>query len=185
MKNLIIYCHPNPKSFNHAILEKHQEKLRKQNNEVIVRDLYALNFEPILGSEDFSKFLSGEIPEDIKEEQKYIAWAEVITFIYPIWWFQMPAVLKGYIDRVFSKGFAYNLTKEGPVGLLSGKKVIIFNTTGGSLESYEKFGFKNALSTTHDVGVFGFCGMEVIRKELFYEVPMVTDEVRKEMIDRI
>lgn len=185
MKNLIVYCHPNPKSFNHAILETYQEKLRNKDEEIVVRDLYDLNFEPILDGEDFSKFFSGEIPEDIKEEQKHIVWAEAITFIYPIWWFQMPAVLKGYIDRVFSKGFAYDLTEDGPVGLLSGKKVVIFNTTGGSQENYEKYGFKNALSTVHDIGIFGFCGMEVVRKEVFYEVPTVTDEERKEMLDRI
>ena len=97
----------------------------------------------------------------------------------------MPAILKGYIDRVFSKGFAYDLTEEGPAGLLNTKKVVIFNTTGGSLENYKKFGFKNALSATHDAGIFGFCGMEVIRKELFYEVPFITDEARKEMLSRL
>jgi len=185
MKNLIIYCHPNPKSFNHAILETYQEKLSSKDEEIVVRDLYALRFEPILGSEDFSKFFSGEISEDIKEEQKHIAWSEIITFIYPIWWFQMPAVLKGYIDRVFSKGFAYDFIEGGVEGLLKGKRVIIFNTTGGSLENYEKFGFKNALSITHDIGIFGFCGMEVIRKEIFHEVPFITDEERKKMLEKI
>lgn len=84
--------------------------------------LYELNFNPVLGASDFISFSKGNTPEDIKEEQEHISWADSITFIYPVWWAGLPAILKGYVDRVFSHGFAYAYGENGIEKLLSGKK---------------------------------------------------------------
>lgn len=102
MNHLIIYAHPSSASFSNAILEKIKECSRKKECKTEVRDLYSIGFDPILRAADFEGLCEGNIPEDIKREQDYIGWADLITFIYPIWWTGMPAILKGYIDRVFS-----------------------------------------------------------------------------------
>jgi len=118
MNYLIVYAHPNPKSFNHAIKERVEAKLKKEKKKYSVRDLYAMKWNPVLGGADFEVMQGGKTPEDIKAEQNYIKEADVVIFIHPIWWFGMPAVLKGYVDRVFSYGFAYEVGKEGVKGIL-------------------------------------------------------------------
>lgn len=123
MKYLIIYAHPNPKSFNHAILETISEELKKKKKEFKVRDLYKIGFNPALSTKDLSAIQNGAVPKDIEKEQEYIRKADTIVFIFPIWWSSMPAILKGYIDRVFSLKFAYDITEDGVFGLLKGKKV--------------------------------------------------------------
>lgn len=182
MKNLIIYCHPNPKSYNHALLDICTEHLKEGGDEIRIRDLYKMKFDPTLKGSDFEAFMKGEVPADIREEQDQISWAEVVTFIFPIWWFQMPAMLKGYIDRVFSKGFAYDVAEDGLKGLLTGKKINIINTTGGAEDIYDSMGFRDALTKTHEIGIFGVSGMEVSSHRFFFAVPFITDEDRKGML---
>jgi len=118
MKYLIVYAHPDSKSFNHAILETISEELKKKKKEFKVRDLYKIGFNPVLSTKDLSEIQKGAVPQDIKREQNYISKADTIIFVFPIWWSSMPAILKGYIDRVFSLKFAYDITEDGVMGLL-------------------------------------------------------------------
>ncbi|PLX18079.1 MAG: NAD(P)H dehydrogenase [Candidatus Muiribacterium halophilum] len=185
MNSLIIYAHPNPKSFNHAILENLEKTLLDKGNSIKIRDLYSLGFNPILAAKDFEEFIKGNIPADIKIEQNNIDWADHIFFIFPIWWFGMPAILKGFIDRVFSNGFAYKYTEKGPVGLLNDKVATIINTTGGNKEQYIENKFKEAIDITNDIGKLAFCGIKVIEHKYFYGVPMVSDGIRKEYLEEI
>ncbi len=185
MKYLIIYAHPNPKSFNHAIKETIEEKLKNAGHILQVRDLYEIGFNPQLSASDFASWQQGQIPVDIKTEQDYIKNADVLIFIHPIWWFNMPAILKGYIDRVFSYKFAYGVNEKGPYGLLTDKKVILINTTGGTQENYLKFGYKEALRATIEEGIFGFCGIKVAMHKYFYAVPYVTDQLRENMLEEL
>lgn len=185
MKYLIVYAHPNPKSFNHAIKEQVETTLKKQAKQYSVRDLYMVKWNPVLGGADLKVSEQEKIPEDIKKEQQYIKEADVFIFIHPIWWFGMPAVLKGYIDRVFSYGFAYEVGPEGIKGLLPGKKVIILNTTGGPEENYLKYGFKDALTKVFRDGIYEFCAMKVVLHKFFYAVPTISDEARKKLLAEI
>ncbi len=172
-KAVVIYAHPNPVSYNHSVKEKIQGVLKSQGYEISVRDLYAQKFDPILSGEDFKAMQAGAPRADVKVEQTLIKDAQLLVFVFPIWWFNMPAILKGYMDRVFSYGFAYTfdaVTHE-PKGLLGGKKVVIFNTTGGAKEAYEQNGLRSAIDITVDFGDFGFCGMEVVWHKYFYAVP--------------
>ncbi len=84
MKHLIVYAHPNPESLNHAILDTTVNTLKKNGHEVVVRDLYALDFQPVLKPEDTEAMKAGQTPNDIKTEQEFISEADAITFIYPI-----------------------------------------------------------------------------------------------------
>ncbi len=185
MNHLIVYSHPNPKSFCHAILETAVKTLQSKGHEVVVRDLYALGFDPVLKGSDFVGFQSGNIPSDIKAEQEKISGAEVITFIYPIWWTGMPAMMKGYIDRVFSLGFAYAAGEWGPVGLLTEKKVIIFNTTGMAKELYDESGMFDAIKKTSGAGILNFCGLGVLEHKFFTSVPSTDDATRKGYLSEV
>jgi NAD(P)H dehydrogenase (quinone) len=183
MKYLIVYAHPNLKSFNHAIREIIEDKLRNDGMKFDVRDLYEINFNPALSGSDFVSFKQGVAPADIKGEQEYVKNADVLIFIYPIWWFGMPAILKGYIDRVFSYGFAYKADEKGLHGLLSDKKIIIFNTTGGSQEDYELRGYKDALKKITEIGTLNVCGLKVILHKYFHAVTSVSNETRAKMLE--
>jgi NAD(P)H dehydrogenase (quinone) len=185
MDYLIIYAHPNPKSFNHAILEQVESELIKRKKTYEIRDLNALHFNPVLDGKDFTAMSRGIYLDDVKTEQDFILKSKTLIFIYPIWWFGMPSILKGYIDRIFSHGFAFRFTDKGPEGLLKGKKVIIFNTTGGPQENYQAAGFLSALKTTTEIGIFEFCGMKVIEHPYFFAVPYVPEEARKKMLEGI
>ncbi len=185
MNHLIVYTHPNPESFNHAILEAYEELAREAGHELRVRDLYKTGFDPVLKGADFVAMQKGAVLEDVRAEQDHIKWADVVTFIHPIWWYQMPAMLKGYIDRIFSHGFAYEIGAEGIMGLLSGKKVIILNTTGGAGEHYGKAGYNEAIKRTFDVGTFALCGMEVVMHKFFYAIPFIKEEDRKKMLEEV
>ena len=168
MKHLIIYAHPNVASLNFLLKQTIVETLKQQNHEVVIRNLYDLNFNPILSLEDMSGQRMGEVSKDVKREQEYITWAEHITFIYPIWWTGMPAIMKGYIDRVFSYGFAYRYDAGIQKGLLKRKQTTIINTHGKSQAEYESIGMDKALSLTSDTGIFEYCGLE-IEQHFFFD----------------
>lgn len=168
MKHLIIYAHPSPHSLNGQFKDEVKEYLQKNGNEVIVRDLYGLNFNPVLSLEDTAGQRKGEVADDVKQEQEFIAWADCITFIHPIWWTGLPAMMKGYIDRVFSYGFAYRYDQGLQKGLLTGKQVVIINTHGKSHNEYTSIGMDKALALTSDKGIYSYCGFE-IKKHFFFD----------------
>lgn len=166
--HLIIYCNPSPKSLSAAYRDTLVELTELSENPVNVRDLYNIGFKPVLEQKDFDAVKHGQIPADLKVEQDYIMWADLLTFIYPIWWGGMPALLKGYIDRVFARGFAYTIDERGNlIGLLGGKKVVILNNMGATYEYYDKTGMLKSLKQTTDEGIFGFCGMQVLEHRFF------------------
>ena len=165
---LLVYGHPKtPTSFNFSLKEKLESVLKSKGHRVLVRDLYEVSFNPLLSSDDLAKLHSGEIPEDIRREQEFIKNADVIIFIYPIWWAGSPAIIKGYIDRVFSYGFAYMYKGNKVVGLLTDKSAIIINSNGSPYDFYERNGFYNAIRKVSDEGIFAFCGFKRI-KHLFF-----------------
>ncbi|MCX5857675.1 MAG: NAD(P)H-dependent oxidoreductase [Deltaproteobacteria bacterium] len=185
MKHLIIYSHPNPGSFCHAILEVVEETLALKKHDIVVRDLYALGFDPVLKAADFAEMQSGKTPADIKAEQDHIAWSDMMTIIHPVWWTGLPAMIKGYIDRVFSYGFAYSTDAKGIVKLLTDKKVIIFNTQGTPEPLYEKSGMFVAMKKTSDMGIYEFCGVNVLAHQFFGAVPYVNDAARKGYLEKV
>ncbi|KEO73929.1 NAD(P)H-dependent oxidoreductase [Anditalea andensis] len=162
MKHLIIYAHPNHHSLNSHLKNVVVDYLIDNNHQVEVRDLYALHFNPVLSLSDMAGQLRGEVSYDVKQEQEFIIWADCLTFIYPIWWTGLPAIIKGYIDRVLSYGFAYRYDQGIQKGLLSGKKAVIINTQGKSKAEYEAMGMDKALLLTSDQGIYTYVGMEII-----------------------
>lgn len=166
MKNLIVYAHPNSGSLNHFFKQTVLENLQESGEEIEVRNLNQINFNPVLSLEDMNGQRMGKVADDVKTEQDFITWADRIIFIYPIWWTGMPAIMKGYIDRVFSYGFAYRYDQGIQKGLLTGKKTIIINSHGKSNAEYEAMGMDKALALTSDTGIFTYSGLEI--QEHFY-----------------
>jgi NAD(P)H dehydrogenase (quinone) len=183
MDYVIIYAHPGPKSFNRAILERVESILRKAKKTFEVRDLYASRFNPSLGANEIYPAGHVKIPQDVEREQNFIREAAAMIFIYPIWWFGMPAILKGYIDRVFSEGFAYSIDGEKLTGLLTGKKAVIINTTGGPRELFARTGYEEAMRKATDSAIIEFCGMEIVEHRYLYGVQSIDDAARKRMLD--
>jgi len=185
MNHLIVYSHPYDKSFNHAICETYQQRLEDNGHGVRVRDLYALKFDPVLKASEIEGFREGRYPEDIRIEQEHVAWADVLTFICPIWWAGLTANLRGYMDRVFAYGFAYKETDQGLVKLLTGKKIFLINTIGAPSDIYEKNGYFGAMDKLLDEIAFDFCGLEVIGHKYFGLVTACSDEERQAMLFQV
>lgn len=180
INHLIVYCHPNPQSLCNAYKTEVIRLTEESCNNVNVRSLYNIGFQPVLGAEDFKALSQGQVPEDIKIEQDYIQWANLITFIYPVWWAGFPALLKGYIDRVFSSGFAYRAKATGEIEpLLKDKQVILLSNMGTPFELCQASGMLHSMHQTVDQGIFEFCGMEVITHRFFGHIPMASDEERR------
>jgi len=168
MKVLVVYAHPNPQSFNHAILESFTDGLKKGGHIFEVVDLYGIGFNPCLGLDDFAQFNGGRMPEDVMEQQQKIAQAEALAFIYPVWQWGCPAILKGWMDRVFSHGFAYKIGEGGQLeGLLKHEKVLLISTTMGSEEAYRS-GVEDAIKKI-DVATLTFvCGIRNVEHVFLY-----------------
>ncbi|RYG53749.1 MAG: flavodoxin family protein [Chitinophagaceae bacterium] len=176
MKHLIIYTHPNPASLNSYLKNSLVEHLERTGHEIVVRDLYEMDFNPVLSLEDLAGQRFGMVAADVRREQDFIEWADCITVIHPIWWTGLPALMKGYIERVFSYGFAYRYDKGVQKGLLAGKQIIIINTHGKSKAEYEMMGMNKALLLTSDNGIYLYSGLDVKKHFLFEKADKVLSE---------
>lgn len=185
MRHLIIYAHPDGESLNGKFKDALQGYLLQKGNEVIVRDLYELQFDPVLSLQDMEGQRKGQVEDDVRLEQEFISWAEHITFIHPIWWTGMPAVMKGYIDRVFSYGFAYRYDQGVQKGLLKGKQAVIINTHGKSHDEYREIGMDRALRLTSDKGIYNYCGFEISQHFFFEKADRVDAETVESWITEI
>lgn len=185
MNQLIIVAHPKKDSFSKTISEELGQSFRNEGYNVKTRDLYKIEFNPILTSRELELNKTGDTYPDIIEEQRLMAWADEITFIYPLWWNAFPAMLKGYIDRVFTNGFAFRIGEKGPEGLLSGKKVRLITTAGMSDEALKKSNIYEGLRITQEHGVFEFCAMEVVMHEFIPRVTALTEEEKQKVLDQL
>jgi NAD(P)H dehydrogenase (quinone) len=203
MKALIVYAHPEPKSFNGAMKDLSVETLRGRGDEVEVTDLYATRFNAVVAADDFHgeradpEFLSiaaeqtracerGTLASDIVTEQKKLARAEILILQFPIWWFGMPAILKGWADRVLARGFAYVAGRKYDTGMLRGKTAMIAATTGTSADTYTPDGIDGDINTVlwpvHN-GLLRYCGFDVIEPFIAYMLGRVGPEVRQRYLD--
>ena len=163
MRHLVVAAHPNVKSFNHSVVEAYASELIERKHRVECRDLYAINFNPILSARDLAAVGSGRAAKDIRHEQAAIRRADVITLIAPLWWSGFPAMLKGYLDRVFCAGFAYVIKRGEYLPGLAGKKGVIITTSAASKEELRSDGRLRAFKVIYNEGLMQFCGIEMVR----------------------
>jgi NAD(P)H dehydrogenase (quinone) len=185
MKVVVVYAHPNPKSFNHAIMESFTAGLAEAGHDYEVIDLYGINFNPSLTTADFEKLMQGKTSDDVKAQQEKLSRSDGLCIIHPIWWTGPPAILKGWVDRVFSLGFAYSFDKKtgSPIGLLKHKKAVVINTAGGREADAKKAGSPAAIKTAEIDGIFKFCGIKEVQHMIFYSVIMTDDAMRKAYLE--
>ncbi len=183
---LTVIAHPNPASFNYGILERIEAGLGKTGHAVKNRDLHAPLFSPVLGGQELGAIQKGEFAEEVKAEQALLEWADGLVFIYPLWWFDRPAVLKGWCDRVFTHGFAFSYGMSGVTGLLKQKKALVLITAGGSEEEMRSLGATSkSLLLPMTRGSLEFCGVENVSGKVFYSIGSVSDKERAQMLDEV
>jgi NAD(P)H dehydrogenase (quinone) len=162
MDVLIIFAHPEPASFSAALKNEAVAALAQGGHVVTVSDLYAMDWNPALGPDEFAHDradpgyldLSREQEHahrndshaaDVRAEQSKVAAADLVLFHFPVWWFGMPAILKGWVDRVFSRGFAYSAGRKYDRGHFKGKRAMLCITTGTASTLYEPDGIDGDL----------------------------------------
>ncbi|MFU2046798.1 NAD(P)H-dependent oxidoreductase [Avibacterium gallinarum] len=186
MKHLIIFAHPNGQdSFNRSVLEAVVRSSQELNVETQVRDLYQLDFDPVISWAELQGANQGITPAEIREEHRLIREADLITLVYPLWWMGFPAILKGYLDRVLSHGFAYKTEDGQSVGLLQGKKMQQFITIGSNVEKYQQLGIDKSLRDCLVDGLFNFCGITDIQHKFFGDIHIIDDKARQQMLEDV
>lgn len=170
MAALIIYAHPQTPGHNRLILEETERQLKQAKQAYEVIDLYKMGFDPVLHENEHYTAGNKDISPPVKEIQGKISRAERMLFIYPIWWGSMPAMLKGFFDKVLTTRFAYKFKKLHwvpfgiPVPFLKGKKAVVI-ATGGSPWYIFRFYLWSRASTQVIRDILGFCG---IKGRFFY-----------------
>lgn len=187
MKVLVVFAHPTSDSFNGSLLDVVISTLKDRGAEVRLRNLYEDRFQPVLDSADLAAIHGprGVPLPDVLREQIGVAWANRLIFLYPIWWYDRPAILKGWIDRVFLPGFAYRPDKTGGMGLLKHEKALVLQTAGNSEAQLRKSGALEVMQKTMGQGTLTYCGIPEVRIETLCEVTRVSDEERKAMLERV
>lgn len=160
MKVFVVFAHPEPKSLNGSLLQIMVQELESQGHEVRVSDLYAMQWKPQVDRADFLQATaderlrvtmssaiataSGQLTDDVKAEQEKMLWADTVILQFPLWWYSMPAILKGWVERVYSLGFGYGVGDHNDKhwgdrygeGKMKGKRAMLVATIGGREEQY-------------------------------------------------
>ncbi|WP_296746892.1 NAD(P)H-dependent oxidoreductase [Mesorhizobium sp.] len=203
MNVLIIYAHPEPKSFNGAMKDLAVETLTQAGHSVVVSDLYAMGFNPVAGPGDMTgerkdpDFFSlqreqtaayevGRLSADINAEIEKLKQADFLLFQFPVWWFGMPAMIKGWADRVFARGFAYLPGRKYDTGMFKGKLAMVSATTGTSADTYAPDGIDGDILTVlwpiHN-GLLRYAGFDVLPPFVAYMPGRVGDDGRKAYLE--
>lgn len=162
MNVLVVLANPKVKCFTRDICALYCEEVASRGHEVVLRDLYAMNFDPVATAEDITGNLRGKVAPDVEAEQILVRRADVITLVHPIWWIDRPAILKGWIDRVFALGFAYGYAANAERGTLRGKRGVIITSAGSTQEHFDESGKMQAIRTAQDFGTMEFCDIEML-----------------------
>ena len=170
MNVLTIVAHPVPTSFNHAIRREVEAGLAEAGHEVKVADLYAEGFQPAMIEADFAQFTGDPLPIAIQAEQARVEWSDAMIFIFPLWWWSMPAMMKGWIDRVMSYGFAWKDPRDPDSAGMRRRKIIVMITAGDDAAGLAKRGYDTALHTQLNVGTWDYCGFKDVTTRIFYGV---------------
>jgi NAD(P)H dehydrogenase (quinone) len=210
MNVLLVYAHPEPRSLNGALRDFTIERLAAAGHTVEVSDLYAMNWKAVLDAEDTTARLdagrfdasldskhaykNGLQSADIAREQQKLMRADMVILQFPLWWFSMPAILKGWVERVYAYGFAYGVGEHSDVrwgsrygeGNLAGKRAMLVVTAGGWASHYGPRGIngpmEDILFPIHH-GILYYPGFEVLPPYVVHRTSRM-DETRFETIRR-
>ena len=162
MKHALIVCHPNANSFTATMAEAYASACTSYSQEIAVRDLYAMKFDPRLKAAELP-FSDKARPEaDVMFERDLLKSCDVFSLFYPLWLNAPPAMMKGYLDRVFGFGFAYGGGGHSYNPLLKGRKLISFSSSGAPLTWVMQTGALIAVRTLFDDYLASLCGMTAL-----------------------
>lgn len=151
MKHVLIAAHPREHSFTLSMARAYAEGVAAAGGEALLRDLYRIGFDPVLREEELPDHAGFAPAADVAEERRLIGDADVFALFYPLWFNAAPAILKGYIERVFGMGFAYSAGgAEGNQPLLAGRRLISFSSSGAPQHWVEESGAWEAMRTHFD-----------------------------------
>ncbi|XP_008120281.1 NAD(P)H dehydrogenase [quinone] 1 [Anolis carolinensis] len=203
-KALIVLAHAEKTSFNFAMKETAVEALRKCGWSVTVSDLYAMKFNPIIsrgditdasknleesfnyGMETGKAWKEGRLSQDIQAEQEKLGAADLVIFQFPMQWFGVPAILKGWFDRVLTSGFSYSYHALYDQGPFKNKKAVLSLTTGGMASMYTPEGINgdmNVLLWPIQRGALQFCGFQILEPQIAYSIGHTPAEARTQILE--
>ncbi len=175
MKTIIVYAHPRKDGFSGYFLEKTIDLLKRKEKEYEVLDLYEMGFNPNLDSKEHFYEKKPVLSDEIVELQKTFRENNEYIFIYPCWWNNVPAILKGFFDRVFTRNYAFDMSGKIPKGLLSGK-AIIFTPVGTNMVFNTLFQRNRSINVMRSS--LKFCGI-VSKGYAFTDAMKLTDQHKK------
>ena len=188
---LIVFAHHDHRSLNGVMLDVTVKSLTSQGHKVTVSDLYAMKFNPVMGRDDViggpgegdiyrvgeetgRAYLEGRLCEEIKTEQEKVKEADVVIFQFPLYWMNMPAIHKGYLDRVFTTEFAYVPRKAAfNAGRMAGKKAMLSFTVGAPEVGFTSSGIMGDIELwlwQLQYSVLRFMGFSVMAPNICYGV---------------
>jgi NAD(P)H dehydrogenase (quinone) len=186
LKHAVIVAHPNPQSLTGACARAYAETARGLGHQVVERDLYRMGFDPCLKAEEIPGPKGAAFAADVLAERKVLQDVDVFALVYPLWFNAQPAILKGYVDRVFSLGFGYAPEPGGTGPRLTGKQLISFTTSGAPEAWVRDTGALRALTTLFDAHLAGVCGVTVVDHiHSGGVVPGITPEAGDAILDAV
>ena len=185
MKVLIIYAHPYEESFNKAILDNTLEGLKHAGHEVELINLNEEGFNPVLTREELAKYSDGEyLDPKVGEYLAMIKDSEHLVFIFPIWWGGVPAILKGFFDKVLLKIHTYDFKGNWPQGKLKGRSATVISTMN-SPKIYYNYILKAPVKQTVIKGTLKLCGIKPVKWIEFSQVLSISGTKRERMLDKV
>lgn len=161
MKHAIIFAHPNQESFTGSVAAAYKKAADALGHSVVTRDLYRMGFQPCLQSTELPFAPHFQPGPDVVEERRLLRDAEVFALCYPFWLNTPPAMLKGYLERVFGFGFAYGKNGRSEP-LLDGRKLIVLTSSGAPLHWVQETGVFDAETALFDRHFAEQCGMTFV-----------------------
>ena len=150
-RHAVILCHPNPESFNASVADRYCQIVQEAGHEVVVRDLYRMNFDPVLKLNEQPRPGDTGIATDVAAEIEEIRTADVFVLVYPIWFGTPPAMLKGYVERVFGAGFDHrDMRVHKRHSFMADKHLLSLSSSGNSIQWLEEQGAWLSLRNVFD-----------------------------------
>lgn len=173
MHALIVVSHPDSQSLTHAVAHSFAQGIAESGAHTTeIADIAVEGFQPAFNQDDRTAyFLEKPVPSDILREQERIDRADALVLVYPVYWWSFPGQLKGWIDRVFSNGWAYDEAPDGTIGKRLGRLAVhLIGIGGADGGTYARHGYDKAMRTQIDHGIFDFCGARVVTSEFLLDV---------------
>ena len=203
MNVFIVHAHPEPQSFNGAMTRAAVQSLTSAGHSVVVSDLYAMKFDPVSDRRNFLEVadrdyykqqaeekhahLTNSFAPDIQREMDKLFACDALIFQFPLWWFSVPAILKGWVDRVFAAHRVYGGGKWYSHGTFVGKRAMCSVTLGGSLDIYAPDGLNGDLHEQvlfHiNHGMFAFTGFTAVKPFVVPGPARMTHEERTRVLE--